>query len=157
MSKGARNIDLCFTIFKEPISTIASVTLQTGGQVEAPPTELKIGAIMTDGTVYAGLSPDTNQPMYTTPRDASLTMTFNQAKIYAAIFGAHGHQDWRVPTKNELNVLFNNRAAIGGFDTTGWHWSSSPYILWFAWRQRFGDGGQNYDFKVSDSSVRLVR
>src|SRR5580704_14378436 len=108
MSKGARNIDLCFTIFKEPISAIASVTLQTGGQVEAPPTELKIGAIMTDGTVYA------------------------------ALVGAHGHQDWRVPTKNELNVLFNNRAAIGGFDTTGWHWSSSPYILWFAWRQRFG-------------------
>jgi hypothetical protein len=34
--------------------------------------------------------------------------------------------DWRVPSKNGLNVLFNNRAAIGGFDisgtvTVGWY------------------------------------
>ena len=30
----------------------------------------QIGDEMPDGTVYAGLSPDTNKPMYTTPADA---------------------------------------------------------------------------------------
>ena len=35
-----------------------------------------------------------------------------------------------MPTKEELNVLFNNRAEIGGFNETGsdpagWYWSSS--------------------------------
>jgi hypothetical protein len=36
-----------------------------------------------------------------------------------------------MPTKSELNVLFNNRAAIGGFDLSGsepsgWYWSGRP-------------------------------
>src|SRR5947209_20375880 len=44
------------------------------------PAELKPGDRMPDGTVYAGISPDKHQPMYTTPADAPLTYTFNQAK-----------------------------------------------------------------------------
>ncbi len=88
------------------------------------------GDKMPDGTVFAGMSPDTNKPMYATPADASLTMTFNEAKEYAARIDAHGHKDWHVPTKAELNVLFNNRAAIGGFNVSGsnpagWYWSAS--------------------------------
>jgi hypothetical protein len=35
---------------------------------------------------------------------------------HAATLNAHGHKDWRLPTKVELDVLFNNRAAIGGFE-----------------------------------------
>jgi hypothetical protein len=73
-----------------------------------------------------------------------------------------GHKDWHVPTKNELNVLFNNRAAIGGFDISGsnpsgWYWSSSFYDKWNAWGQRFSDGFQNDFSKVYPSSVRCVR
>ena len=54
-----------------------------------------------------------------------------------------------MPTKAELNVLFRNRAAIGGFDTTGsnpagWYWSSSRFYNG-AWAQRFSDGIQ-YDY-----------
>ena len=53
-----------------------------------------------------------------------------EAEKYAKGFEGHGHKDFRVPTKNELSVLFNNRAAIGGFNVTGsipagWYWSSS--------------------------------
>jgi hypothetical protein len=73
------------------------------------------GDKMPDGTVFAGISPDTNKPMYAPPTDASLTMKFNEAQEYATKLDAHGHKDWRVPTKAELNVLFNNRAAIGGY------------------------------------------
>jgi hypothetical protein len=36
--------------------------------------------------------------MYATPKDAPLTYTFNQAQKYGATLGAHGHNDWRVPT-----------------------------------------------------------
>jgi len=120
------------------------------------------GDKMPDGTVFAGISPDTNKPMYVTPADASLTMTFNEAQKYAAGLEANGHKDWHVPTKAELNVLFNNRAAIGGFDISGsypagWYWSASPFNLWNAWGQRFSDGLQNYYTKVSHSSVRPVR
>jgi len=96
---------------KEAISAMASDTLRAGGWVEAPPPEPKVGDKMPDGTVLAGISPDTNQPMYAMPADASLTMTSNEAKEYAAKLDAHVHKDWRVPTKAELNVLFNNRSS----------------------------------------------
>ena len=81
---------------------------------------------------------------------------------YAAKLDAHGHDDWRVPTKGELNVLFQNRAAIGGFDVSGsspagWYWSSSQSGYFDAWDQRFSDGSQDDDGKDSVSSLRCVR
>ena len=126
------------------------------------PAEPKVGDKMPNGTVFAGISPDTNKPMYATPADAPLTMKFNQAKEYAAKLNAHGKQDWRMPTKAELNVLFNNRAAIGGFNVTGslpagWYWSASPNYDWDAWGQRFSDGFQFTYSKVNHSAVRCVR
>jgi hypothetical protein len=158
----SKKIRLNKTLSKETTSAMASETLRSGGWVEAPPAEPKVGDKMPDGTVLAGISPDTNKPMYITAAGASLTMEFNQAKEYAATLDANGHKDWRVPTKTELNVLFNNRAAISGFDISGsnpagWYWSSTQYGNWDAWGQRFSDGAQdNYD-KNSHSSVRCVR
>jgi hypothetical protein len=131
----------------------------------ASPTKPKIGQKMPDGTIYAGLSPDTGKPMYTTPADAPLTMTFNEAASYAKRISQErylGHDDWRVPTKAELNVLFNNRTAIGGFNVTGkafagWYWSTTPNTRWYAWGQRFYDGDQSYYVRGFCSSVRAVR
>jgi hypothetical protein len=81
--------------------------------------EPNVGDKMPDGTIYAGISPDTKKAMYATPSDAPTTMTFQEASDYAAGLDALGHRDWRVPTKAELNVLFTNSAAIGGFYFTG--------------------------------------
>ena len=127
--------------------------------------EPKVGDKMPDGTIYAGISPETNKPMYATPADAPLTMTFNEATEYAAKLDAHGHRDWRVPTKAELNVLFNNRAAIGEFNLTGsvpagWYWTSSQGNGWevqFVRDQRFSDGYQGIDGPDGHSSLRCVR
>jgi hypothetical protein len=153
----SKKIRLNKTLSKEAISAMASDTLHAGGWVEP-----KIGDKMPDGTVFAGISPETNKPMYVTPKDASLTMMFNDAQDYVAKVDAHGHRDWRLPTPAELNVLFNNRAAIGGFEVTGsnpsgWYWSSSQNNNWHAWGLRFSDGLQNNDHKHNLSSVRPVR
>jgi hypothetical protein len=131
------------------------------------PIEASIGAVMKDGTIYAGISPDTGKAMYAMPADAPLIMSFNEAGEHAKTINiqkAYGHDDWRVPTKNELNVVFNNRAAIGAFNVSGsfragWYWSSSPdYYDSFGPAQRFNDGQQSYLFyKASPLSVRLVR
>ena len=155
------------------VHTDGSILAYTNGNVKVCPVanddgktalspEPKVGDKMPDGTVFAGISPDTNKPMYATPTDASLTMKFNEAQEYAAKLDAHGHKDWRVPTKAELNVLFNNRAAIGGFDVSGsypagWYWSASPGNKWDAWGQRFSGGYQNRHDKDSHSAVRCVR
>jgi hypothetical protein len=124
----------------------------------------KVGDKMPDGTIYAGVSPETKKPMYAMPVDAPLTPKFDEATGYCVKLDATGHRDWRVPTKAELNVLFNNRAAIGGFNVdgsypAGWYWSSSPYYTddWLAWGQRFSDGYQGYDGKDALSSVRCIR
>src|SRR5881227_3205499 len=100
-------------------------------------TTAKPGDWMEDGTIYAGISPDTHQPMYTTPKDErvnfflgrrepKLIFTFSEALKHASKLKFCGHKDWRVPTKNELNELFNNRAAIGGFCEID-HFDYGPY------------------------------
>jgi hypothetical protein len=100
------------------------------------------------------------------PEDVPLTHAFNSAQKCAQGANAQkfcGHDDWRVPTKNELNLLFNNRAAIGAFNVSGstpagWYWSATPHDKWLAWCQQFSDGGQYYNgYKDKHSSVRLVR
>jgi hypothetical protein len=134
--------------------------VDAGGHLIA--SERHIGDMMADGTVYAGISPSTGDAMYSAPDDAPVTMTFNEAQQYAAKLNAYGHGDWRVPTADELNVLFKNRAAIGGFDVSGsdlngWYWSSSTYDEFYALGQRFRDGSQYICGRLSHSSVRLVR
>jgi hypothetical protein len=155
------------------VQTDGSTVVFTNGAVEVKPVPandsavkgpagLKIGDKMEDGTIFAGTSPDTGKAMYVTPADAPLTYTFNQAQKYAAKLDAHGHKDWRAPTKGELNVLFQNRAAIGGFNVTGsnpagWYWSASPNSNDGGWAQRFSDGNQSYYFRLNVSSLRCVR
>jgi len=127
--------------------------------------EQKIGDKMPNGTVYAGISPETNKPMYTTPADAFLTMTFNEARKYAAKLIAHGHRDWRVPTLAELTVLFNNRAAIGGFKSTydkasrhsdDWYWSTEQ-VSWWGKQGELGQYKFSYGSKLDPSLLRCVR
>ncbi len=127
--------------------------------------EMKIGDEMEDGTIYAGISPDTHKPMYATPKDAPGGYDFHQAAKYAKNLDAHGHKDWRAPTKGELNVLWENRdkgKLKGTFNETGsypagWYWSSSQVGSLDAWGQRFSDGYQYIGIKGSDSSLRCVR
>jgi hypothetical protein len=134
------------------------VRVHSAAKAKAAP---QIGARMEDGTVYAGVSPETEKAMYATPADAPLTCTFNQAQEYAGKLDVLGHKDWRVPTKGELNVLFQNRAAIGGFNETGsnpagWYWSSSPANV-NGWAQRFSDGPSYGNNRDNPSSLRCVR
>ena len=107
------------------VTTTWPASIPTAASAEA----LKVGASMPDGSIYAGVSPDTGKPIYATPKDAPMTVISTRRGLCRNL-DAHGRQDWRMPTKAELNMLFRNRAAIGGFDTTGsypagWYWSSS--------------------------------
>lgn len=94
--------------------------------------ELEIGDVMPDGTIYAGMSPDTGEALYATPQDAPLRMTWKEATRYAADLDTHGHKDWRLPTRTELRMLYKNRhkgALQGTFneddgsDRAHWYWS----------------------------------
>lgn len=68
----------------------------------------------------------------------------------------HGKSDWYLPSKDELNFLYANASAIGGFGT-GYFWSSSEISSIFAWDQSFADGSQDGNDKSFTFGVRCVR
>ncbi len=69
-----------------------------------------------------------------------------------------GYNDWYLPSKEELNKLYLNRAAIGGF-ASAYYWSSSESNSYNAWNQYFYDGNQSntYSNKSNAYRVRAVR
>lgn len=66
--------------------------------------------------------------------------------------------DWRMPTKYELNEMYVQQAAIGGF-TLNYYWSSTEFDFSNAWIQLFATGNQsNYDKSgPTNLYVRAVR
>ena len=65
---------------------------------------------------------------------------------------------WRLPTKDELNVLYENQDKIefGGF-CPAVYWSSTESGTSHAWAQNFDDGFQGGDNKNVNYYVRAVR
>jgi hypothetical protein len=68
----------------------------------------------------------------------------------------NGYDNWYLPGKDELNKLYLNRNAIGGF-ASAIYWSSSEYSSGVAFIQSFSTGSQAYDFKDVNHNVRAVR
>src|SRR5579862_2947601 len=77
------------------------------------PRNPKAGDKMSDGTIFAGISPDHGYYMFIAPLTDSLTQQWKAARKLNKNL-AYGRRDWRPPSEAELGVLFNNRAAIGG-------------------------------------------
>jgi Protein of unknown function (DUF1566) len=141
-------------------------THPAGGKTASAP---KPGDKMPDGSVYAGISPDSGEAMYVTPGDAPQQTTFNQAAKYAAALDAHGHNDWHLPTEAELREIYKNRnegALNGTFNesagsgTAHWYWSctedrENPSGVYGV---DFTDGGDVWSLKGSSSlSSRPLR
>ena len=67
--------------------------------------------------------------------------------------------DWRLPTRDELMLIYYQRDSIGGFTDTLYYWSSAELDNYYAWGQLFwyGDGSQDNYPKTTRSNVRAVR
>ena len=73
----------------------------------------------------------------------------------------NGYSDWYLPSKDEMNKLYLNKTAIGGFTDT-YYWNSTEYSAkstsgGMAWLQNFSDGVQDYGYKTITHYVRAVR
>jgi hypothetical protein len=68
----------------------------------------------------------------------------------------NGYSDWYLPSKDELNKLYLNRTAIGGF-ADAYYWSSTEADGTAAWFQYFGNGLQIANTKNYPNYVRAVR
>jgi hypothetical protein len=85
---------------------------------------------------------------------------WSQAISVARNYRGGGYSNWRLPTKDELNLVYQNLRAknIGDLGDT-WHWSSSESVSNLAWSQWFSSGYQNdvYKDEANFNSVRAVR
>ena len=84
--------------------------------------------------------------------DYPSVMTWRDAKIACAKLG----NGWRLPNKDELNILYKNKDKIGGFANSS-YWSSTEYGSTDAWYQYFANGDQDSFYKNDTSYVRAVR
>ena len=70
-----------------------------------------------------------------------------------------GYDDWFLPSKGELNLMYENlyQQGLGGF-TYDYYWSSSEFSSNDAWRQYFDTGSQVSSYKYYNTTrVRAVR
>jgi hypothetical protein len=116
------------------------------------------GDEMEDGTRYVGISPDTGAPFFAAAEDVPVPLTWRDAIACAVNCQGHGHPKgtFRVPSRNELRMLFNKRAVIGGL-TGGVYWSAKDRGSTWADSLNFFDGRSRDCDKLNEFSVRLVR
>jgi len=79
-------------------------------------------------------------------------MNWHKAKIACKNLGT----GWRLPTKDELNMLYKNKEEIGGFASI-YYWSSTEGGTNYAWIQDFTNGYQFNSYKSTTNYVRAVR
>jgi len=78
------------------------------------------------------------------------------AQICANYQGGN-YGDWYLPSKYELNLLYAQKTAVGGF-ASAYYWSSTEGNINYAWMQNFDSGNQNYGYgKYGTYYVRAVR
>lgn len=134
------------------------------GQNETSPTP-KIGDRLSDGWIYAGVSPDTGRPFSAYPIDAGV-MSWKEGKEHAALLKRLGHDKARLPTIAELAALWRHSdkgALAGTFNESGaypegWYLSSSLHNFKEPFDLRFSDGQQiSMLSRTGKESVRIVR
>ena len=79
-------------------------------------------------------------------------MNWDDAKLACAKLG----NGWSLPTKNELNRLYQKRDKIGGFARYN-YWSFTEYDVKYKWAQSFVSGIQVYLNKYESFYVRAVK
>ncbi|NTU68825.1 MAG: DUF1566 domain-containing protein [Chlorobiaceae bacterium] len=72
-------------------------------------------------------------------------------------YRAGGFEDWRLPSKVELDKLFESRLAIGNFKERNYYWSSTESDRNDAWDLSFRNGNHNLGYKLEYNNVRPVR
>lgn len=89
------------------------------------------------------------------------------ATVFCANSTSGGHSDWFLPSKDELNEIYKNKAVIetavlgngGSVFLDQYYWSSSGSVSGsnIAWEQTFNGGGQYFGDSKFSNNVRAVR
>ena len=80
----------------------------------------------------------------------------NYAAGLARAYTGGGYTDWYLPSQDELNKLFLNKTAIGGF-ANDFYWSSTEFDDVKGWIQYFANGFKGDFGKEYSCYVRAIR
>jgi len=94
--------------------------------------------------------------MYNTERIIANQSTGSYAAQLCANYQGGGYGDWYLPSKYELNLLYLQKTAVGGF-ASAYYWSSTEFNGTNAWVQYFVGGYQNHTIEYYTTYVRAVR
>ncbi|MCL2410363.1 MAG: DUF1566 domain-containing protein [Treponema sp.] len=148
-----------FTFFQDAADTTGA----TRHYLEASPANLGDFSWAISFVLIPGLSQNADDPT-----DWAIGRGMKNTEIIIAHGIANSHTtgaataarglgaDWFLPSRNELDALFQNRAAVGNLGTP-WFWSSSQGSPHHAWGQNFPNGSQSASGKNGFGAVRAVR
>jgi len=94
--------------------------------------------------------------MYNTERIIANQGAGSYAAQLCANYQGGGYGDWYLPSKYELNLLYLQKDAVGGF-ASAYYWSSTEGSNYYAWGQYFNSGGPSTNVKYDTGRVRAVR
>ncbi len=103
--------------------------------------------------------------MYNTERIIANQGVGSYAAQLCANYQGGGYGDWYLPSKAEVNLMYQNKTVIDATATvnggsgfvSAYYWSSTEGANDHAWDQYFGLGYQYNDFKYFTYRVRAVR
>ena len=84
--------------------------------------------------------------------------TENYAARLCTLYETGGYDDWFLPSKDELNLMYRNLKLhnIGNLMNT-YYWSSSEETNYHAWTQSFTSGTQENNGRYLSSRIRPIR
>jgi len=139
--------------FQQGMSNEGETVVQTGqGQRQ---TSFKIGDTGPGGGIVFTVEGNFGMEVSRNLGDYEWDAAIQAAKNYRG----GNFNNWRLPTKDELSLIYENLQKSGVINLgTQRYWSSSHSNYdGIAWVQRFSDGSQDYHYEDRTSSVRAVR
>ena len=87
------------------------------------------------------------------PKSTEARLNWDDAKFYCFALNIDGKTGWRLPTKEELNEIYESKNVF----VENYYWSSTEFNAAGAWVQNFGNGYQFNNLKTYSYYVRAIR
>ncbi len=115
---------------------------------------VKVGSIGQGGGIIFFISPDGS---YFEATEVLAHVSWSEAEYIAHTYTNRGFNDWRLPTKSELDIVYLNLKKANIVDNAKPVWTSEAKSDLHAWQQRFSDGYQGINYKSSPNDVIAIR